>query len=509
MHPEFMASASGVRIADGVSVAMIGHVAKDMSELASAAVDQVEKTIAVMSETKRRIIEDRLLSVPPAATLQEIGSDAGVTRERIRQIQSRIEDRIRDALGDRVRIMALEVKEGLACPVQQEEVDRRIEALLPAGQSFAARIVRKALIDEMGLIPDDGIYLDEQAARELMSIRAGIRGAADDTGLVNERLVMAALPTEEWRRALPWVRARINLHEMQPGILGLRDSIKARVKAALLKIGRPATKKEIGTLCGITEKQAGAQLSCLPSVARADKDRWGLKNWIDDEYDGIVEEMIKLIEEGGGTTQRKRLMKELPRKFNVRPNSVEAYMRSPKFERRNGLVSLAKASSLKLKNLDEVIHGRDAGGFPYWTFLVEARLFRGYSVACVPPEFAKALGCEPNQPEHIRIANLPRCRELSISWRLESTNGASIGYVAEPLRKLGLKAGQRARVTIKGPRQVDLDAHDGGVRTSKQRRNHPRAAWMRALKRRSEAGLWTSGARNHDARQLGCDGRLN
>ena len=70
-------------------------------------------------------------------------------------------------------------------------------------------------------------------------------------------------------------------------------------------------------MCGFGENKAGSHLSVIPSVVKADKDRWGLKDWVDDEYDGIVGEIIQRIEEDGGATTTERLLTELPGKFSV------------------------------------------------------------------------------------------------------------------------------------------------------------------------------------------------
>ena len=226
-----------------------------------------------------------------------------------------------------------------------------------------------------------------------------------------------------------------------------------------MSIGHSATRDEIATVCGFEDsRKIGGTLSNIPSVAKADKERWGLREWIDDEYDGITGEILQRIEEDGGTTTTERLLTELPRRFNVSPASVRAYMQTPRFEIRDGWISLANTSTIQLRHLDDVIHGRDDSGSPYWTFVVETRYFEGYSVVGVPPEFARSLGCNPDSGIRVRIGNLAGCPELSLRWRLASLTGASLGYLSEPLRKLGLQPGDRARVTIKGIRVVDLNA---------------------------------------------------
>ena len=464
LSPEVMRLATQMGIASAIGAVRIDHVSKGTPGLISVTLSRVALTIDAASDTERTIIEHRLVRTPPT-TLEEVGAQMGVTRERIRQVQAKIERMVQSALGRRLRVVASALKEQLGHLAEESAVERRIEELLPADQSLATRLLRKALLDEIGFTLDGGVFLDKRATEELRDIRAATRRFADDVGLVDEQELIVSLPSEEWLRFEPWVRERCELYELF-GSLGIRDSGKARAKAALISIGHPATCEEIARLCGFTENKTRSHLSVIPSVVKADKDRWGLHEWVDDEYDGIVGEIFQRIEEDGGATTTERLLRELPSKFNVSPSSVRAYMQTAKFVIKDGSVSLASRSSIKLRDLDDVIDGRDDTGAPYWTFPVEARYFDGYSVSSVPPEFAKALGCAPDAGKRVQIENLPDCRDLSISWRLASNAGASLGYVGEPLKRLGLEPGDRARVTIKRPCLVELTADDGSAEHS-------------------------------------------
>ena len=77
----------------------------------------------------------------------------------------------------------------------------------------------------------------------------------------------------------------------------------------------------------------------------------------------------------------------------------------------------------------------------------------------------KSLGCSPDSGMGVHIENVADCRELSLRWRLASLTGASLGYLSEPLRKLGLQPGDRARVTIKGRRLVALSGQSAETQT--------------------------------------------
>ena len=448
-------------IADELDSIRIGDMTDGAAGLVLTSASHLEGIIAGATETERMIIEERLLRTPPK-TLEDVGNDVGVTRERIRQIQVRVEKKIRSALGEGLQVIASTLKQEFGQVVPLSEFKARIEELLVNRQEVVKKLFGRALIHAMGFQLIHGMYLDERARRELAEIRTATRRLADDVGLVDADRVAERFPTPEWSRWWPWVRERCGLVALF-GSLGIRASGKARAKAALISIGRPATREEIAEMCGFGRNKAGSHLSVIPSVVKADKDRWGLKEWVDDEYDGIVGEIVQRIDEEGGATTTERLLTELPEKFGVNPASVRAYLQTPKFVVRDGWVSLASRSSVPLRDLDDVVDGRDKDGAPYWTFVVEARFFDGYSVTGVPQEFAKALGCQPDSGEDVRIENLPQCRALSVRWPLASTTGASLGYLADPLRRLGMKAGDRARVTIKRPGVANFSVDDGGA----------------------------------------------
>lgn len=456
LHPDLVQLASRVGMSSDLEAFQLRQLVEGTDGPVSVALRRLETALESKSVADQMILQYRVLQ-EPAKTLEEVGSMVGLTRERIRQLQVRLERRIHDSLGNELELLASVLKEELGHWAPEGEVDGRIADLLSAGSSLVKRVFRQTLLRVMGYSLREGVYLDRRASEVVEHVHSFARSLADDVGLVREEQLLAELPDEGWRPLWPWLQKRCGLHEIH-GLHGIRDTAKARAKAALISIGHPATRGEISRICGLNETRLGAQLSVIPSVVRASKDRWGLKEWVDDEYDGIVGEILQRIEEDGGTTTTDRLLTELPSKFDVSPNSVRAFMQAPKFVIRDGWISVAKTSLLQLRRLDDVIHGRDHDGDPYWSFVVDARFLDGYSLTGVPPEYAKALGCEPDAGMSVRVTNLVGCRDLSLSWRLASTTGASLGYLARPLQRLGLHPGERAKVAIKGPGLVTLTA---------------------------------------------------
>ena len=459
LRPELVRLAGRMRLDTALRSVGLHEAMLGTASLPALVSRRLQSTLDGFTENERAVVHARLVQ-SPVATLEEAGLRIGVTRERVRQIQVKVEPKIEAALGTELHVIALTLQERLDPIVAEAELNQHIDRVIPALSASVATLFRNALIRAMRLTLNHGLYANDQAEQLTRDVRDRAQELADDVGLVPEQQLVESLPDVHWRRVWPRLRRRSALHTIH-GSLSLRDSAKARAKAALLSIGRPATREEIGALCGYEAKQVGAYLANVASVVKADRDRWGLRDWVDDVYDGIVGEIIQRIDEDGGVTTTDRLLTELPSKFNVSPQSVRAYMHTSRFEVRDGLISLANPASIRLRDLDDVVHGRDEDGAPFWTFVVETRHFRGYSVVGVPPEFAKALGCEPESGVDVAIENLPNCRALSLHWRLASTTGASLGYLAEPLRLLGLQSGDRARVAIAARRSIRLSPEHG------------------------------------------------
>ena len=460
LHPDLVRLASRIGISSDLEALEFDKLVDGSGGLASLTVVRLARVLEAPSEAEQAILEHRTLACP-GKTLGHIGSLIGVTRERIRQVESRLEGKVRSALGEEFKILASVLKEQLGHLVGEAELASRLEDVVPPQPVLASKVLRHALLAEMGYTLESGVYYDSRVDEFLGHIDRFASTVADDVGLVKEEQLLAELPNPDWRAFWPWIKSRCGFHELF-GELALRATAKARTKAALLSIGRPATRAEIGRLCGFQDARVGGHLSNVPSVVKADKERWGLKDWIDDEYDGIVGEIIQRIEEDGGTTTTERLLRELPAKFNVSPSSVRVYMQTPRFAVQDGRISIANPSMVQLRRLEDVAHGLDGGDAPYWTFAVETRFFRGYSLTGLPVEFAKALGCEPDGSCTVRVVNLPECRDLSLRWPLATTTGASLGYVGAPLQELCIQPGQRARVTIRGSGLVDLAEEPDG-----------------------------------------------
>ncbi len=442
------------------------------------AVRAIENLANRLTPTEKLILRERIFH-PNPTVYTSIVKQVSQSRSSVRRIQTRIERKLDDVI-DPIKSIAKLLRSELAPIIEYSELDNRISSTLSylldphkekaESEDHDRRIsstlsctpgeetldfVKKIIIHHLGYSDDSNLCVKAQALELIEHLQDTANLIADDVGLINENTLKDQLPNNSWEEFWPMLLrccyfVRIGEH------LALRNNAGTQVKAALLTIGRPATKEEISSHCEIPLEKIGGHLSVIPSISRADKQRWGLAEWIDDEYKGISAKIIQRINEDGGATKLSRLMDELSRQFGVGKASVRVRASTSQFHIRDGYVSLANASSISLRHLDDVIEGYDKDGFPYWSFVVKNNYLKGYSLEGFPPELANALGCEPNKSIRVKIDKPLGCRNISISRPMTSYSGPNLGYLSDPLRKLEAVAPARVLMILKLPDSVEF-----------------------------------------------------
>lgn len=404
------------------------------------------------------ILERRLFRRKPE-TLEAIGQVLGVTRERVRQVETRLKARVKDLSGRRPRVLAAALATRLDPVLPTRLLDRELAGLFEGATHTDAALACRIIRSSLGYRERDGIALNPLAVEVVEALRGRARQLSDDAGLFDEEALQADLPDPSWQAHWPLLVELCGFHRID-GLLGLRNTKKAGVKAAVLRIGRVATKLEISERCGLTVQRTTSYLSSLKGVVRADRTHWGLAEWIEDAYDGVAGEILQRIDEDGGVTRVERLFEELPRLFGTSEATIRAYLGAAQFVVEGGMVRRADLADLRMRPLEDVVDGLDEQGRPFLLFEVEERHFRGYSLAGVVPEVASALDCEPNGSTRVAVRHPAGVPPLSVNWSLTALNGVSIGYLFEPLRRLEVRPGDRVRLVLCAPDGVEFERHD-------------------------------------------------
>ena len=442
--------------AAGADAALDGTPLETRDEtLAVRAVHAVRACMEGMPEMQRLVAAERVVAAQ-AKTLEELASVTGLSRERMRQLDRKARADLEDAAGPILGVLALVAAGRLGSVTTMPEIDNQVVELLPevSGDSEALVVARRLLRSRLEYRCREGLCLSRAAAETAVALKDAAKSLADDAGLLDtDRLheVLGAEWSDELEALVRWIGWR-----RVSGQIALRETIRSRVKAALLTIGSPATKSELAEQSGLTEKQVAGALSNITSVARADIHRWGLREWIDDVYEGIAAEILQRINEDDGSTRLNRVLDELPRLFGVSEASVWAYLNTPAFRVEHGWVSEASESDIQLRRLEEVIDGRDDNGDPYWTFEIAQRHLDGYSLHGVPPEIAAALGCHFGSRSTARVRSPEGCQDISVIWRKTSIHGPEIGRLSPALRSLEANECTDIRLTIHDTSEVTL-----------------------------------------------------
>ena len=446
----------------GIAQAVDSHRIQDLTDvrIVGAVINAIRDLQATLPERKIAIL-DQYLYARTRKTLEELGQAFGVTRERVRQVKNRLAAEIEKQVGPEVSVIAA-ILNRQAGPVVNEADLRLLIYALFEGESvhdpavdLTRRIVEAAL--EYDCLK--GVCANRTAREVLEGFRKHAVELADDVGLIDEEALRASLPDEEWRRLFELSVQRCGFVRVSDR-LALRSTMKARAKAAILTIGRSATLEEIAAESDLPRTRLAGLLTGIQGIARASKTKWGIEDWIEDEYEGIAAEIKQRIEEDGGTTTMDRLVRELPKMFEVKEGSVRAIASTPQFVLRDGTVRLAEESEVTLRDIYEVVDGVTEEGWPYWSFPVHERYFEGYSLAGVPPEIADALGCPRNGSIKAVVSRPTGCRRISVNWRLTSLSGTSVGYISTALDRLGVTEGDRVCLVVVKPGVVEFRLFD-------------------------------------------------
>ena len=442
----------------GIAQAVDSHRIRDVTDvcIVGAVIDAIRDLLATLPDRKIAIL-DQYLYARRRKTLEELGKAFGVTRERVRQIKNRVATEIEKQVGPEVSVIAAILRRKAGPVVSEDNLRLLVDALFERESVHDPAIALTRRVVEAALEYDcvRGVCVNRTAREVLEDFRKRAMELADDVGLIDEESLRASLPDEEWRHRFELSVERCGFVRVSDQ-LAFRSTKNARAKASILAIGRLATIEEIAAESDLPQTGLAGLLASIPCIARASKTKWGIEDWIEDEYEGIAAEIKQRIEEDGGTTTMDRLVRELPKMFEVKEGSVRAIASAPQFVLRDGIVRLAEESEVTLRDVLEIADGVTEEGWPYWSFPVHERYFEGYSLAGVPPEIADALGCPRNGSIKAVVSRPSGCRRISVNWRLTSLSGASVGYISTALDRLGVAEGDRVCLVVVEPGIVEF-----------------------------------------------------
>ena len=294
-----------------------------------------------LRDREKKIFDLRIASAGRPHTLQELGMAIGVTRERVRQLESRIREQLarflttREAAPIRWRAEAIDGMVGAAAPF------KHIRTLLtpdPGDWDY-----RSILLGVAGpyAFADGWVIRQSKMASDPT---ARVIASADEVGRISKERAKSQL--EQWG-LLPqfhrrWLLRDGKVRELNGQWYRWDGSIADKLVAGLDDLGLPAT---IETLMAHiqTDRARGSALNALASdgrVVRINQTEWGLTSWGYQQFSSIAAAIRDHLEQAGEPVPLPELIARLSRQFELRESSIRTYCEAPIFVMEGGYVRL-------------------------------------------------------------------------------------------------------------------------------------------------------------------------
>jgi len=399
-----------------------------------------------MDERARKIAVDRTYARVPRK-LAVLGDEFGVSRERARQLEVRLRRVVEEATSGAVRRAAVWLERAVGAAAAPDRFQRILDLLVddapPKWRSAAeVAVMKQGGYEHLDGVVANGVFramVDE--ARRLAPRYANEAGVIDEEGLRQE---IGADGISEWEALVRNARLfRVG------GSLVIRDTRRARVFMALRAIGEASRRDVIAELAGLADNSSlSSLLSSDPLFVRFTKDKWGLRDWTDEPYEGVVEAIVQRIEKAGGAASVASLVEEIPARFEVLPATVRNYLGTRKFEIDGDFARVAAAPAVPLKDLAEardVAWSKD--GTPALRFTVGLHHLKGNSQK-VSIAVAQHLGVGLDGSIKIPFERPEGVDDASVIWRSYDPNGPEIGRLREALLECGAQPGDEVFVLL-------------------------------------------------------------
>lgn len=328
---------------------LLGLTADDVDDPTGAQTDVATMLDAVLSafdERQQTILSRRMFADEPV-TLDQLGSELGVTRERIRQIESKARGHLLTFIASDGPLadVAVTVRQVIGHLTTLTDLLKFVPALGQKVEAVGQPAWR--VLDRI----DNGYEIEDGwcAMPSLMAARANtyahLQEQVDQYGVVRLdaiNLVETSQPERKVEATAVWLASCGYI--VDGDYVFTRTSSVGDYAAAILSVvGAPLATQEIVDRFAF-ERNTGSlrnAMSIDERFERVDRDRWALSEWGMDVYAGIRSKIRERIAQVGGRAKLNDLIEFITARYSVSASSVVAYASAPPFENRDGVVSLA------------------------------------------------------------------------------------------------------------------------------------------------------------------------
>jgi RNA polymerase sigma factor (sigma-70 family) len=380
------------------------------------AAELLQGLVGALDDRARQILARRFFADRPD-TLDEIGQDLGVTRERVRQIESRARADVVQALDSgALGAVSAAIRDLIGTVLPLGDLLRLIPALARPVQAAGQPAWR--VLDRL----DDAYEIKDGwcAAPTILSAQTEtvtrLQEHTNRHGVAAIGDLPALNPNLPAESAFASMRTWLNYCGFVVDgehVFTRFQSAGDRAAAILSVTGSPMSPQDILDRLGV-ERSLSSLKNAMASddrFERVDRDKWALAEWGLESYSGIRALARDEIARSGGQILMDTLIERITGRYTVSANSVIAYASAPPFEAKGGVVRLATGDRDPRKGPERTRRlYRRADGWLYRVMVTKEHL-RG-SGSPAPMALAAILGLQHGQVRQLESALGPQ----TISW---------------------------------------------------------------------------------------------
>ena len=428
-------------------------------ELLDATLDDLAERFLAGLDERQRIVHRR--RVIEGATLTEVGNELGVSRERIRQLQQKVDRRGDTLLRSlefrplRWRAADLRSSLGVTAPVAADVTRLALERSLRGASPEAAELLRPLILRLAGPFRERDGWMTLQSAE--IPEASAVKEMADEFGVIPLASAYEWLAERGVRSEFhdAWLEHAGRFRRSGDHLLVWSGNIADKCVALLASRGEPADAETLVGLVAEGHSVTGTRNRLFEDerTVRVNRTDWALRAWEMEEYTGITDEIAQRIEEAGGSIEVDAVVRELVRQFRAREQSVLIYTGAPMFVIEGGLIRLRRDDEpFEVGGTLTDCTGafRSSDSTISLLIPVDADLLRGSGRPLSSP-VAVALRVVPGRPRSFVHAD----GELKVTWPMTSATGPSLGSARVIATSSAAVEGDWVR--------LDFDLEDGRV----------------------------------------------
>lgn len=358
------------------------------------------------------VVESRIYPGSSRRTLDDLGTELNVSRERIRQIEDQLKKKVASLLASDdlgvVKRAAERLKREVGACVRVEGAPEQVRWALgwTDAPSPEHRLHARVLASLAGPFELREPWILRAPSSELESLtRDRILEMVEDGPIpvdeANAALAEVGVPASEHAQ---WLREMCRCREIDGLVVAWTGSLADKAVRILELRGEPLSPEELAHAIGpdTNLRSLTGQIQGDPRFLRRGLKLYGLSLWGGEEYTTIQDEIAQEIERQGGAASMQHLVETLCAQFGVAASSVRAYASDPPFVRSaTGLVAVANAEVRVVWTPIEDTRGCFRVG-THWSLrvLVDGEILRG-SGRSIPPGVLQHLGMRPQDRRYL------------------------------------------------------------------------------------------------------------